>query len=75
MVGDLVRYKSLQELKKLGIDTRNPAGIPYRDDIGIVVSVTDRRDGKNHALVIWQKCNIESSCFFEILDIIGKFPG
>ena len=71
-VGDLVKIKSMEELKKFGIKEKNPANIPFMDDIGIVVQVSDLGDKTSSVRVRWQKLNEEYSHFVYTLDKISS---
>lgn len=66
-VGDMVKLKSPDELKVLGIKTVSP----YADDIGIVIQVNESHKN-NYLLVLWQKANEEVKHFPTVLDKIEE---
>ena len=76
MIGDLVRLKPIQELKKLGIKTDNmhPLSCPYIDDVGVIVQITQEKNKFNNEYVVvhWQKMNEEISHFATVLEIVSN---
>ena len=76
MIGDLVRLKPLNVLKKIGIKTDNmtPLSCPYIDDVGVVVQITQEKNKFNteYVVVHWQRMNEEISHFSTVLDIVSN---
>jgi hypothetical protein len=69
-VGDHVRFRSTAEINKLGIHT-HPEDIDYLQDIGVILQITEKKDGKDIVMVRWKHMDKELIHQSSILIHIG----
>lgn len=55
-VGDYVMLKTIEELNKLGISTKD---INYSDDKGIIIQITEKKGDNDIIVVCWQQTKKE----------------